>query len=162
MAEVRLSRFAIRRKSRRVATEIVDRVLDEVLFEAFIIARSGQYATGRLAQSLHKVGPRPVGLRVEGSVRSDLNYAASVHNGAEIHQIFPRAAPHVYRFGSRRRPQLKFFWRRVGRVVFLPHIPGARSRIGRSHPGIAHGKHFLTIPLRDAARRHNLRVVTRF
>ena len=66
MATVRLSKFAIRRVSGRATMNLIDRVLDEVLFEAYIIARSGPYATGRLAQSLKKVGPRQAGFRVEG------------------------------------------------------------------------------------------------
>ena len=158
MATVRLSKFAIRRVSGRATMNLIDRVLDEVLFEAYIIARSGPYATGRLAQSLKKVGPRQAGFRVEGSVATDAPYASAVHDGAKVHNIFPKAATHVYRFGSRTRPQLKFFWRRAGRVVYLPHIPGSAARIGRSHPGIARGKHFLNDPLREVSRRYNLRV----
>lgn len=157
MARVRISRFAVRRVSQRLTADFLDRVLDEILLEAYAIARSGPYATGRLAESLHKVGPRASALRVTGEIRTNLSYANSVHDGAKVHNIFPKAAPQVYRFGSRKRPQLKFFWRRVGRVVYLPHIPGTASRIGRSHPGIKTGKHFLTIPLEAAARRHNMR-----
>jgi hypothetical protein len=158
MATVRLSKVALRSVSGRLTADLIDRVLDEILFEAYVIARAGPYATGRLAQSLKKTGPRRIGFRVEGSVGTDLPYANAVHDGAKVHAIFPKGAVGIYRFGSRQRPQLKFFWKRVGKTVFFPHIPGAPSRLGRSHPGIAKGKHFLTDPLREVARRYNLRV----
>jgi hypothetical protein len=157
VAEVRLSKFAIRRVSTELASDFIARVMDEVLFDAYTIASSGPYATGRLAASLRRDGPRSEGFRVVGRVFSNLPYANSVHEGARVHDIFPKAAPKVYRFGYRGRPQLKFFWRRAGHIVFLPHIPGAAGRIGRSHPGISNPKHFLTIPLQAAARRHNMR-----
>lgn len=161
MATVRLSKFAMRRTSTRAASDLIDRVLSEVLFDAQAITARGPYTTGRLAQSLRREGPRAVGFRVEGSVGSPLPYAPIVHEGAKVHAIFPKSATGVYRFGSRTRPQLKFFWRRIGKVVYLPHIPGAPSRIGRSHPG-QRGKKFLTIPLERAGRRFNLRVRTDF
>lgn len=157
MATVRLSKFAMRRVAQDRAADLIDRALTEVLYEAYAIASAGPYATGRLAQSLKKRGPVKTRFGVEGSVGTDLSYANAVHDGAAIHYIFPKAAPGVFRFGDRRRPQLKFFWRRIGKVVYLPHIPGSPARFGRSHPG-QRGKHFLTIPLEIVGRRYNLRV----
>jgi hypothetical protein len=158
VARVRLSKFAMRRVATDRAADLIGRALREAHLEAYAIARSGTYATGRLAESLTIRGPEKRGWKVEGSLGTELGYANAVHDGAKIHYIFPKAAPGYFRFGARTRPQLKFFWRRVGRVVYMPHIPAAPSRIGRSHPGIAHGKHFLTIPLEIVGRRYNLRV----
>jgi hypothetical protein len=156
---VRLSKFAMRRVSTQAAADLIDRTLAEVLFEAYIIVATGPYTTGRLAQSLRRDGPHITGTRVEGSVGSPLEYSAFVHNGTQVHAIFPRGAAGFYRFGSRARPQLKFFWHRRGKVVYLPHIPGAPSRIGRSHPGIANPKRFLTDPLKRIGRRNRMRVI---
>jgi hypothetical protein len=159
MAEVRLSKFAMRKRATQEAMNILGRVLAEVYFDAYQITSTGPYATGKLAQSLRIEGPNPIGFRVEGSVGSPLPYANSVHSGAKVHPIFPKSAVGLYRFGDRGRPQLKFFWKRIGKVVYLPPIPGARSRIGRSHPG-QKGKRFLTDPLERVGRRYNLRVTT--
>lgn len=128
----------------------------EVAFGAYVKLLQGQYSTGRLATSIQRIGPVITGDEIHGRVGSTLSYAASVHDGAQVHNIFPKSAVGVFRFGARGRPQLRFFWRRVGKVVYLPHIPGAPSRIGRSHPGIRVGKKYLTEPLRNAARRHNM------
>lgn len=141
-----------------VAKRLVRQVLYETEFGAKAIARGGPYSVGNLADSIRSDGPHVVPGAVNGTVGSNLSYAKSVHDGAKVHWIFPKAAKGVIRFGSRRRPQLRFFWRRAGRVVYLPHIPGSPGRIGHSHPGVK-GKHFLTEPLRNAARRHGFRFV---
>lgn len=139
---------------------LVTQVMYEVAFEAHAICLQGEYATGRLAASIQQVGPIVTGDEIRGRVGSDLPYASAQHDGAKVHPIFPKSARGVYRFGARGRPQLRFFWRKVGKRVLLPHIPGAPSRIGLSHPGVRHAKKFLTEPLRNAARRHNMRVIT--
>lgn len=148
----------IRAHSLEVAKRLVRQVLYETEFGAKIIASGGPYSVGNLADSIHSDGPNVSGISVSGRVGSNLNYAKSVHDGAKVHWIFPKAAKGVIRFGNRRRPQLKFFWRRAGRVVYLPHIPGSPGRIGHSHPGVK-AKHYLTEPLRNAARRHGFRFI---
>lgn len=160
MARVRINTAQARVVSIEAGVRLVGRVLLEVESEAKLITSHGPYATGRLATSIRHEGPNVVGDRVLGRVGSDLPYAASVHGGAGVHPIFPKGARGVYRFGRfTGRPKLRFFWRKVGQMVFLPQVPGSRAKIGRSHPGQA-GKHYLTEPLRDAARRHQMRVIT--
>ena len=158
MATVRINRAQAKVTSIEAGLKLVTQVMHEVEFQAKLKV-NGPYSTGTLSLSIHGEGPIVTGDRINGRVGTDLPYAASVHDGAEIHSIFPKGAPAGFRFGSRRRPQLKFYWRKAGRVVFFPHIPGSPSTIGRSHPG-QKGKKFLTEPLRDAARRHGMRVIT--
>jgi hypothetical protein len=158
MATVRINRAQVRVTSARAGVRIVRQVLYEVSFQANLILLRGDYSSGRLASSITIDGPHILPGRVTGTVGSNLPYAAAVHDGAKVHWIFPKSSRAV-RFGSHRRPQLKFYWRKAGRVVYLPHIPGSPSRIGRSHPG-QEGKKYLTGPLRDVARRHGMRVIT--
>lgn len=158
MARVRINGFEARTITRRGATRLCRRVMDEVFNEARRITLSGPYVTGNLANSLYKDGPHVFGDVVAGEVGSTSEYAHIVHDGAKVHDIFPKSARQFYRFFDRSRPQLKFFWRRIGRVIYLPHIPGAPSRIGRSHPG-QKGKQFLTNPLKESAARHNMRYI---
>jgi hypothetical protein len=139
------------------ATKLVKQVLLETEVGAKVLASGGTYSKGRLADSIHITGPIVVGPTVRGSVSSDLPYAKIVHDGAKIHAIFPKGVQ-GYRFGSRRRPQLKFFWRRAGRVVYMPQVPGSRNTVGRSHPGLK-GKKYLIDPLRASARRHGFKVL---
>lgn len=159
MATVRINNFEVTKLTIFGARRFCRRVMDEVADEARAICSRGTYATGELASGIYKEGPTVVGKVVTGRVGNSVAHALIVHNGAKIHWIFPKSAVGQIRFGERGRPQLKFFWRRIGKVVYLPHIPGAPSRIGRSHPG-QKGKFFLTDPLREAARRHNMRVIT--
>lgn len=160
MATVRINHAQARVQSVEAGVRLVTQVLYEIEFEAKIMAAGGTYSTGNLADSIEREGPTVRGTSIFGSVGSDLPYAASVHDGASIHSIFPKGTAGIFRFGSRQRPQLRFYWRKVGRVVFLPHIPGSPRTIGRSHPGIKSGKKYLTEPLRNAARRHRMRVLT--
>ena len=134
-------------------------VMFEVLIEARAILASGPYTSGNLARSLRRIGPHTTGDQVSGEVGSDLAYAASVHGGAEVHDIFPKAYRGPYRFGRTGAPKLKFFWRKAGRVIYPAQIPGSKAKIGRSHPG-QKGKFYLTDPLRNAARRNRMKVVT--
>lgn len=160
MATVRINHAQARVVSIEAGVKLVTQVLYEIEFEAKIMAAGGPYSVGYLSESIDREGPIVTGTTIRGSVGSNLPYAASVHDGAKIHPIFPKAAAHIYRFGTHRRPQLRFFWRRAGRVVFMPQVPGSPTTIGRSHPGIKSGKKYLTEPLRDAARRHRMRVIT--
>ena len=159
MATVRIFRLELGKVNRAAALRLMKIVMTETELEAKRIASRGPYATGRLAASIESDGPHALGPTLRGSITAHAPYAKIVHDGAKIHPIFPKGM-HAYRFGpgSRRRPQLKFYWRRAGRTVWLPQIPGSRSTVGRSHPG-QEGKNFLTDPLRSAARRHRFKVI---
>jgi len=158
MARVRMHRAIIRAHTEAEAVRMVRQVMYEVAFGARVMTLGGPYGVGNLADSIQVDGPHIRPGRVTGEVGSSLPYAASVHNGAKIHWIFPKASRGVVRFGSRRRPQLRFFWRKAGRVVYMPHIPGSPGKIGRSHPGQP-GKHYLSEPLRRSGRIHGFRVI---
>lgn len=124
-------------------------------------ATGGTYSTGKLAASIYSAGPyilpTPVdGSIVQGFIGSLLDYAASVEYGAEIHSIFPKGMPHIYRFGSKAPRQLRFFWR--GRLVYTPHVPMSPRTIGRSHPG-QRGKYFLRKAMLMGAARYGWRYV---
>lgn len=153
-----LYKAIIRAHSLEVARRLVKQVMYETEFGARLLTLGGPYSVGNLADSIHGDGPHVTGSLVTGTVGSSLPYAKSVHDGAKVHWIFPKASKGVIRFNSRRRPQLRFFWRRVGRTVYLPHVPGSPGKIGHSHPGVK-AKHYLTEPLRNAARRHGFRFV---
>lgn len=137
------------------------RVLDDVHDTAFRIVATGDYTSGRLANSLFKHGPTRLGTRTYASVGSRLSYAEIVEKGAKIHPIFPRGAAQIYRFyppASRRPPQLKFFWRKAGRTVYAPQIPMSPGTLGISHPG-QKGKRYLTRALGSAAIKYRMRVI---
>lgn len=142
------------------AAQFMETVLQEMRAGAVAILSAGPYVTGELAASIELQGPKVYGTQVRGAVGSRLPQALVVHDGAQVHDIFPKNAAHVYRFGSKKRPQLRFFWRKVGRVVYFPHIPGAAHKIGYSHPGMR-GKKYLEIPLQVVGRRHGFKVTTR-
>lgn len=142
----------------RLTRRFVNRVLDEILTESTAIAAVGPYTTGALARSIYKSGPMVTGKSVFGNVGTRKSYAKIVEGGAKIHDIFPKNAPHVYRFGRSRRPTLKFRWH--GRVVYPNQVPMAPGTIGISHPG-QRGKGFLIRPLRNAAIRHRMQIIVR-
>jgi hypothetical protein len=163
MATVRVYQVQLRLQSVRMARRVADRVLTEAQNEARANALIGQYSKGRLARSIYKTGPMVVGTTVHGSIGSRLGYAAAVEGGSgfagpkgRAYNIFPKAAPHVYRFGRKRPPMLKFIWH--GRVVYMNQIPGGPGTVGRSHPG-QKGKHFIAKALVGVALRHHLRVI---
>jgi hypothetical protein len=165
MATVRINQVALTKKVRAIASRQMREALLETEVAAKVLTLRGPYVTGHLSDSIHVDGPHTRGFFVSGEVRTRVKYAKIVHNGSGIHGpkhkpylIFPKGARHYFRFGDRRRPQLHFFWRKVGKSVFFPHIPGGPGSVGRSHPG-QKGKHFLTLPMRAAARRHGFRFV---
>lgn len=158
MATVRIFKIALSKNAKKLAHQLVKAVLLETEVGAKVATLGGPYSTGALSNSIFKDGPHETLTGVRGSVGSRLPYALAVHRGVKIHEIFPKGAPGLYRFNSRRKPQLHFFWRRVGKAVFLPHIPGSPSKIGRSHPGMK-AQHYLTDPMQDAARRHRFRAI---
>lgn len=160
MAKVTIHRVIVRATTLKEAVRLIGQVMLEVESDAKLITSHGPYTSGALSTSIHRDGPHVAGRKVHGSVGSNLPYAATVHDGAEIHAIFPKGMRGVYRFGRfTGRPKLKFFWRKRGQIVFLPQVPGSRAKIGRSHPG-QQGKKYLSEPLRAAAHRHGMRVMT--
>jgi hypothetical protein len=158
MATVRIYKIALSKKAKGIASKLIKEVLLETEVEAKVITAGGPYSTGALSDSIYSEGPFETVTGVRGSVGSRLSYALVAHQGAKVHAIFPKGAVGVYRFNSRRKPQLHFFWRKVGKAVWLPHIPGSPTKIGRSHPGMK-GLHYLTEPMRRAARRHSFRAI---
>ena len=142
------------------AARFMEQVLQEMRAGAVIALAHGEYTTGNLAASLEIQGPLIRGESVAGAVGSRLDEALVVHDGARVHDIYPKASRGVWRPGSHRRPQLKFFWRRKGRIAYFPHIPGGPGTIGRSHPGMR-GKKYLEIPLLVVGKRHGFKVTLR-
>lgn len=158
MARVRVYRAQLRVKSLAIATRIVEQVAFEIEQQATVICLHGPYTTGNLALQMYRRPPVVTGDRVAARVGNRASYARIAHDGAKIHDIFPKGAPRTYRFGRARRPTLRFFWRRVGKTVWMNQIPGGPNTVGRSHPGYA-GKKFLVRPLIDVAARHNMNIV---
>lgn len=151
-------------KVNRLANRNAKQIMDETFDGAVALVLGGPYSTGALARHMYKVGPISAGLTTTGVVGNSSPIARIVHDGSGLHgpqhmayDIFPKAATHVYRFGNRRKPMLRFFWRRAGRVVYMSQIPGSPSTIGRSHPG-QRGKMFLARAAEAAARRHGTRL----
>lgn len=156
MARVTVYHIQLQAQSIAIARRVADRVLTEAQDLARANAAKGQYSKGRLAASVYKSGPMVQGKTIHGTIGSRLVYAASVEKGAKIHNIFPKGAPHVYRFGAKRRPMLKFVWH--GHTVFMNQIPGGPGTVGRSHPG-QKGKHWLSKALVSVALANGLRVI---
>lgn len=156
---VTLNRYQITTHTRLGARRFARRVLREIEFEARLRTK-GPYSNGELARSIvSEIVEVPNG--VSGRLGSPLRYASSVESGARVHNIFPVGIT-FYRFGEMgffARPQLKFYWRKMGRTVWAAQIPMSYRKIGISHPG-QKGKHFLAHSLRDVARRNHMRVVT--
>jgi hypothetical protein len=121
------------------AVRFVRKVLREIRYIARLRVASGPYTTGALARSLEARGPFPGPGRVSGSVGSKLSYASAVEKGARRHLIFP-IPPRKY---------MKFYWRKVGRVVYFDKV---------RHPGMQ-GKGYLAEAARTVGRRYNLRVI---
>lgn len=158
MARAVIYHLRLEAASQKLAIAKANEVLNEMERDAQFITATGPYTKGRLSASIYNTGAIPRGRRVVGSVGSRLSYAKSVEGGAERHDIFPKRAPKIYRFGHSQRPTLKFFWAKAGRVVYPNQIPMAPGTIGVSHPG-QRGKGFLRIPLLDAAVRHRMRLI---
>lgn len=158
MATVRIFQAQLRVQTTRMASRRARQILNFIEREAQAITATGPYTTGKLSGSIRNTGPQTRGWAVTGSVYSRKPYAASVEGGAVVHDIFPKNAPHTYRFGKGARPMLKFYWRKAGRVVYAHQVPMSPGTIGVSHPG-QKGKGFLRRPLVDAALRYRMRVI---
>jgi hypothetical protein len=140
VARIVIHHMAAHRESDQAAYRFVRSVLHEIRFQARLTLFHGPYTTGRLAQSIEIKGPYiEPGRRVHGSVGSDLSYAAVVEKGARPHLIFP-IPPRKY---------MKFYWRRVGRVVYPDKV---------RHPGMR-GKGYLRNAAQVAARRHRMLLI---
>jgi len=127
------------REATESAMRFIRKAVREMRFIARLGASHGPYTTGRLAQSIQQRGPYLEGLVIRAQVGSDLFYARMVNSGARPHLIFP-IPPRKY---------MKFYWRRVGRVVYPDKV---------RHPG-QRGKGYLEEAARTIGRRYNLRVV---
>ena len=140
MARIVIHHTRARGETDAHASRFVRKVLRDMRFIARLVVASGPYTTGALARSIIDRGPfiEP-GRRVTGSVGSNLPYARVVEEGASPHLIFP-IPPHTY---------MKFYWRKVGRVVYLDKV---------RHPGMK-GKGYLAEAARVIGRRYNLRVI---
>lgn len=117
-------------KSVRTTTAAVNR-------QARQNAPGGLYSTGRLKSSINW-SMTIAGTMVRGRSGSELDYAIFPEKGTQPHIIRPRTAPH-----------LRFYWRRVGRVVRLNQV---------SHPGSA-AQNYMTNALSTIAPRHGYKVV---
>lgn len=94
--------------------------------------------TGRLANSIGgSIQEAPNSVR--GTVGTRVKYSMAIHEGARPHKIRPR----------REGGTLKFYWARVGAVVYFKSV---------NHPGVG-STPFLTSSLADAARPLGFRVV---
>lgn len=147
MARVVVNRAAAHAWVQSTSQRIVQEVTAQVLIESKISASSGPYATGRLASTIH-AGFRVTSAGYESTVGSNLWYAQLVERGASRHII--RARPKGLgggRFSGGH--SLHFFWRRVGHSVSFRKV---------NHPGFR-GKEYIEDALRNAARRHGLRVI---
>lgn len=147
MARVRVYHQRARRESNESAERFVRQVLREMVFQAKLHVSFGPYTTGNLARSIKADPPRIDFGRVTGSMGSDLNYAAAVEDGSGLYG--PRRSKYVIR--PRNAKRLRFYWRKVGRVVSLPivHHPGQR------------GKHYLLQAAQSVSRRHNMLIIVR-
>lgn len=139
MARIEIHHIRARNESIQDTMRFMRKVLREIRFIARLSVSHGPYTTGALALSIQEKGPFLDGFRIHGSVGSDKPYAAVVEKGSPRHLIFPRPPK---RF-------MKFYWRKVGRVVYLDKV---------RHPGMR-GKGYLAEAARTAGRRYNLRVI---
>lgn len=147
MARVVVNRVAAHAWVQSHSERLVQTVTAQVLIESKISAASGPYATGRLASTIH-AGYRSMRSGYESTVGSNLWYAMLVEKGAQRHII--RARPKGLGGGTFRGGySLHFYWRKMGRHVSFRKV---------NHPGFR-GKEYIEDALRNAARRHGLRVV---
>ena len=138
MARVRIHRLEARVHSRAFARRLVTKVTDELRDLAIFETAFGPYTTGELARHM-KTSVIDVATGIRGRVYNRLSYARVAHDGSPPHVIRPRPP----------RQYLKFYWRKVGRVVYLERV---------HHPGMR-GKKYFTKHLAEVARRNNMRYI---
>jgi hypothetical protein len=147
VAKVIIYHERAKRETTQDATKFVRQVLREIQFQARLHVAVGPYTTGHLARSIHSTGPFFEFGRVGGTVGSDLPYAAAVESGSGLHG--PSRSKYTIR--PVRARHLRFYWRKVGRVVTLPKV---------RHPG-QRGKQYLLKAAQSVARRHNMLLIIR-
>jgi len=140
---VRINNLEANRHSVAAARELVDDVLRDARAIATNILSVGPYTSESLLTGLESEVVVE-GNRISGKFGISgrrFIYAAAVERGAAPHIIRPRPP----------RKKLRFYWRRVGRVVYpsLVHHPGQE------------GKRYLRSALLIAGTRHGMRVVVR-
>lgn len=142
MARVDITWSVVRRKSLAKAYTAVAESSRIVLAQARILTAHGPYSRGGpdgLSASLRReIDVLRGGKEVRARIWSTKRYARIVHDGAAPHTIRPRV----------RGRRLRFYWRRVGRVVAFRSV---------HHPG-QQGQFFLTKPLVTEAARRRFRV----
>jgi hypothetical protein len=121
-----------------VARQDVQRTLVLINRQARDNAPGGPYSTGNLKRSIRWRITINIRGRVAGESGSELDHAIFAERGTQPHEILPRGAYN-----------LRFYWRRVGRVVSLPRV---------SHPGMD-AQNFMTRALLSVAPRRGYRVV---
>jgi HK97 gp10 family phage protein len=98
---------------RRVYHKLTRRTVENAKVEAPV-------KTGRLRASIKEEAEHAFGeMSVRGGVSANTPYALFVHQGTRPHFIY-----------ARRASALRFFWPRVGRVVYFKHVhhPGTKPR----------------------------------
>lgn len=139
VARLELDRVAVRKAADDPARKLVRITTSAVSRQARSNAPGGPYSTGRLKSSITWQMAKDVpGDEVSAECGSPLIYANSVHGGQPPRLILPVRAR-----------LLRFYWRRVGRVVH-------RSRV--NHPG-TQAQPYLTDALREIAPRYGFKVV---
>lgn len=146
MPRVNIYHARARRQSNEDAEKFVRQVLREIAFQAKLHVSFGPYTTGNLARSIRADPPRVEFGRITGSVGSNLNYASAVEGGAGLYG--PGRSKYPIRPRNARR--LRFYWRKVGRVVSLPIV---------RHPG-QRPKNYLLQAAQSVGRRYRMLVVT--
>lgn len=122
MARVELDLPQVQKAAMSPAIKLVSRACRRVEAEA---KRTVRVDTGRLRASIG-TKMRVWKWQVRGRVGSRVSYSLVEHNGAKKHRIYPRRAK-----------ALRFYWKKVGRVVVLG---------GVNHPG-TRGSFYLTTPM---------------
>lgn len=122
MAKLILNKLEVHRTAARKGVELVSRTTRMAAGLARRTAPKGDRSltapTGaRLRGSIYNDPPRVSTNIVRGKIGSKLKYAATVSLGSR---------PHIIR--ARRQKTLKFYWNRVGRVVYPVQVfhPGRR------------------------------------
>lgn len=138
MARLEFKPGAVPRFANVAARRDVQRTLVLINRQARDNAPGGPYSTGALKRSIKWKVTTNIRGRVAGESGSDLPYAIFPERGTQPHAIYPV-----------RSPYLKFFWRRLGRVVRLPRV---------SHPG-SPAQNYMTRALLEVAPRRGYRVV---
>lgn len=138
MARVEIDWAAVHGHTIGETYKLVRKIVNEVQFEAKVLTANGEYSTGFLSASIRSQVSIVSGTRIRGRIGSPLWYAMSVHSGAVPHKIRPINPGYP----------LKFYWKKVGRVVRFASV---------SHPG-QDGQHYLSGPLSVAGIRYGFRV----